>query len=235
MRAHSASSLNLLLLGDVELGKPIVIIGTGGSGRETLALLHDIERTNPGTWTFQGFLGLDEPPADLLDRLGADFLGDPRTLVERFPEAQAWSYALGIGNPQHRRAMDLSLTKQGLDPASLVHPSAFIGPDVAIGVGAVICANTVITTNVRIGESAQINIGCVIAHDARIGDYVTFAQSVNVAGNVTIEDDATIFTNASVIPGVHIGTNATIAAGAVVTKDVAPGTTVVGVPAKPLP
>ncbi len=212
-----------------------MIVGTGGSGRETFALLQDIERNRPGTWDFRGFLGLDDPPADLLDRIGADFLGDPRTLVERLPEAHGWAYTLGIGNPEHRRTMDQALTSQGLAPASLVHPSVLIGPDVRIGAGAIICANTVLTTNVRIGKSAQLNIGCVVAHDARIGDYVTFAQSVNVAGNVTIEDDATIFTNASVIPGVHVGTGATIAAGAVVTKGVPPRTTVAGVPAKPLP
>ena len=213
-------------------GQPIVIIGTGGSGRETLTLLHDIERDRPGTWDFQGFLGLDDPPADLLNRLGADFLGDPRTLVDRLPAASTWAYSLGIGNPQHRRAMDLSLTSQGLEPASLVHPSVRIGSDVEIGAGAVICANTVITTNVRIGESAQINIGCVIAHDARIGDYVTFAQSVNVAGNVTIEGDVTLFTNASLIPGVCVGSGATVGAGAVVTKEVPRDTTVAGVPAR---
>ena len=213
-------------------GKRIVIIGTGGSGRETLTLLHDIERNSPGTWDFRGFLGLDDPPAGLLDRLGADFLGDPRTLVERLQEARTWAYALGIGNPQHRRAMDRSLRKQGLEPASLVHPSALIGPDVEIGAGAVICANSVITTNVRIGASTQINIGCVIAHDARIGDYVTFAQSVNIAGNVTISENATLFTGATVLPSVWVGSDALVGAGSVVRNDVAPGSVVAGVPAK---
>jgi len=207
----------------------------GGSGRETFTLLADVERANPGTWDFRGFLGLDEPDGPLLERLGANFLGDPRDLVARIPEAATWSYALGIGFPRHRRAMDEALTAQRLTPASLIHPNALIGPDVEIGPGAVVCANTVITTNVRIGASAQINIGCVIAHDARIGDYVTFAQSVNVAGSVTIEDDVTIYTNASLIPGVTVGQGAIVGAGAVVTRDVAPGATVVGVPAKPLP
>ena len=202
-----------------------MIVGTGGSGRETYALLRDIECARPGTWDFRGFLGIDAPDADVLDRLGADFLGDPRDLAGRVPESVQWSYALGIGSPRHRRAMDLALTSQGLTPATLIHPSVLIGPDVEIGPGAVICAHTVITTNVRIGASAQVNIGCVIAHDARIGDYVTFAQGVNLAGNVAIGDDVTLFTGSMVLPGVSIGAGATLGAGAVVTKDVEAGTT----------
>lgn len=215
--------------------KDIVIVGTGGSGRETYGLLQDIDRAQPGTWRFRGFLGLHAPEDAILDRLNTDFLGDPRHLVARVPEAAQWSYALGIGTPLHRRAMDEALTGQGLSPAMLIHPTALIGPDVQIGRGTIICARTVITTNVRIGTSAQVNIGCVIAHDARIGNYVTFAQSVNVAGNVTIDDEATLFTGAMVLPGISVGIGATVGAGAVVTKDVANRTTVVGVPAKPRP
>lgn len=215
-------------------GQDIVIVGTGGSGRETYALLRDIERAQPGTWTFRGFLGLDTPDEATLARLGTDFLGDPTDVTDRIPEARTWLYALGIGNPGHRRAMDDALIGQGLRPASLIHPTALIGPDVEIGPGAVVCANTVITTNVRIGTSCQINIGCVIAHDTRIGDYVTFAQSVNIAGKTTIRDDATLFTRATLIPGVTIGAGATVGAGAVVVSDVAAGMTVAGVPARPL-
>jgi acetyltransferase-like isoleucine patch superfamily enzyme len=55
-----------------------------------------------------------------------------------------------------------------------------------------------------------------------------------VSGNVTIGAGATIGTGANVLPGVTIGEGAFVGAGAVVTKDVEPGQTVVGSPAKPI-
>ena len=55
-----------------------------------------------------------------------------------------------------------------------------------------------------------------------------------VAGQVLIEDEAVIGTNATVLPNLRIGSRAIIGAGAVVTHDVAPGTTVIGVPARPV-
>ncbi len=54
------------------------------------------------------------------------------------------------------------------------------------------------------------------------------------AHRVTIGHDVWIGHGAIVMPGVTVGTGAVVGAGAVVTKDVAPYTIVVGVPAKPL-
>ena len=212
----------------------VVIIGTGGAGREIYWLVQDVIMQPHSAIQFRGFVASDTPDSVLLDRLDAAFLGDPIDLVNRIPDSSDWFYSLGIGNPKHRRQMDEMLSQQGLKPFTLMHPTVQIGPDVDIGRGTVACANAVITTNVRIGVSAQLNIGCVVGHDARIGDYVTLAQSVNIAGNVTIGDHATIFTGAIVLPGVTIGEGSTIGAGAVVVGDVAPYSTVVGVPAKPL-
>ena len=51
---------------------------------------------------------------------------------------------------------------------------------------------------------------------------------------MTIGHDVWIGHGAVVLPGVTVGTGAVIGAGAIVTKDVAPYTIAVGVPAKPL-
>ncbi len=209
----------------------IVIVGTGGSARETLVLLRDIQRESPGLWDFRGFVAPHDPEPGVLERLGARFLGDPQTYAAR--EVNDCAFVVGIGNPRYRRTMDDTMTGLGFEATTLVHPSAHIGDDVTVGLGSTICAFSVLTTNIRIGKSAQINIGCVVAHDARIGDYLTLAQSVNIAGNVTIGDDVTLHTQAIVDRGRTIGSNAVVGSGSVVTRDIDAGVTALGVPARP--
>jgi UDP-2-acetamido-3-amino-2,3-dideoxy-glucuronate N-acetyltransferase len=51
----------------------------------------------------------------------------------------------------------------------------------------------------------------------------------------TVERRASLGSGAIILGGVRIGAGATVGAGAVVTRDVAPGATVVGSPARPLP
>lgn len=107
-----------------------------------------------------------------------------------------------------------------------------------MGVGAVMCENVMVTSNVKIGKYFQGNIYSYIAHDCQIGDFVTFAPRVSCNGNVRIEDHAYIGTGAVLRQGTAdkplvIGEGAVVGMGAVVTKDVAPHTTVVGNPARP--
>lgn len=212
----------------------LVIVGTGGSARELLGLLRDIQRHEPGTWDFVGFVAPDPPEPGLLERLKAPFLGEPVGLSERLPQVRDCSFTVGIGNPAYRREMDAVLAREGLRPVTLIHPTALIGDDVDIGEGSTVAAYSVLTTNIRIGLSAQVNIGCVIGHDARIGDYLTLAQSVNIAGNVTIGDNVTLHTQAMVNRARSIGSDCVIGSGAVVVGDIEPGVTAVGVPARPL-
>ena len=72
-----------------------------------------------------------------------------------------------------------------------------------------------------------------------IGDFVTFAPGVMCNGNVHIDDHAYIGTGAILKQGtpdkpLRIGRGAVVGMGAVVTKDVAPGETVIGNPARPM-
>jgi acetyltransferase EpsM len=58
--------------------------------------------------------------------------------------------------------------------------------------------------------------------------------NASFGGAVVVEDYASIGVGSSIKPGVTIGKGAVVGVGAVVIKDVEPGTTVVGVPAKPI-
>ena len=51
---------------------------------------------------------------------------------------------------------------------------------------------------------------------------------------MVVEDYVSIGVGASIKPGVRLGEGAVVGVGAAVVKDVEPGTTVVGVPAKPI-
>lgn len=107
--------------------------------------------------------------------------------------------------------------------------------------------------NIHLGRNIYINANCVILDSGRveIGDGTMIGPGAQIycadhhrnvdlrrkgverALPVTIGKDVWIGGCAILLPGVVIGDEAIIGAGAVVTKDVAPGASVVGNPAKP--
>jgi sugar O-acyltransferase (sialic acid O-acetyltransferase NeuD family) len=111
--------------------------------------------------------------------------------------------------------------------------------DVELGVGAALCPFVTLTSNIRIGQHFHANLYSYVEHDCVIGDFVTFAPGVMCNGNVHIEDYVYIGAGAVIKQGspsspLVIGRGAIVGMGAVVTKNVPPGVTVVGSPARPL-
>lgn len=112
-----------------------------------------------------------------------------------------------------------------------------VGDEVIIGQGGILQPFVTLTSNIVIGRCFHANIYSYVAHDCQIGDFVTFAPGVMCNGNVHIDDGAYIGTGAVLRQGtpekpLTIGAGAIVGMGAVVTKDVPPGVTVVGNPAR---
>ncbi len=86
-------------------------------------------------------------------------------------------------------------------------------------------------------DPVTIGSGCVVADGVFVGssdhDRVDRHQ-VHGSGPITIGDRVFLGQRCVVLGGVTIGDGATVGAHAVVTRDVAPGQTVVGVPARPV-
>ena len=80
-------------------------------------------------------------------------------------------------------------------------------------------------------ELITIGDGTIIGYNATILTHEFTADEWR-RGPVSIGSAVLIGANATVLPGVTIGNGAVVAAGAVVTRDVAPGATVAGVPAR---
>ncbi len=145
---------------------------------------------------------------------------------------------IAVAEPATRRTIAARCMGQGLQFAHVAASTVKSYDDVRIGTGAILCENVLLTSNIRIGVHFHCNIYSYVAHDCVIGDFVTFAPRVNCNGNVHIEDDVYVGTGAFIKQGIGmpltIGRGAVIGMGAVVTKDVPPGSVIIGNPGKPV-
>lgn len=107
-----------------------------------------------------------------------------------------------------------------------------------IGTRCKIQSHTFICDGVRIGDRVFVGHGVMFINDRRPRaanpDGSLQADADWELSETVVEDGASIGSGATILCGIRIAAGAQVGAGAVVTRDVAPGSTVVGNPARPI-
>jgi sugar O-acyltransferase (sialic acid O-acetyltransferase NeuD family) len=202
----------------------VIVIGGGGHAKvlvSTLLLCHK---------SILGFvdLNLDLPPL-----LGARHLGNDSAVLGHRPGSVQLVNGVGsINCTRNRRNVYDRFVQRQYCFATVVHPSAVVAPEVQIEDGVQVLAGAVVQAGCRLGANVIVNTGARVDHDCIIDSHVHVAPGVTLCGAVHVCTGAHIGAGATVIQGIRIGAGSLVGAGAVVIKDVSPGVTTVGVPAK---
>jgi sugar O-acyltransferase (sialic acid O-acetyltransferase NeuD family) len=195
-------------------GAGLVLIGSGGFGRETAAAARD------GGFDGEVHGFLDDNP----DRAGAMLAGlpvlGPLEVLAEFPDALV---VITTGRPDNYTSRAAIVTRLGLPSSrygTVVHPRASLAPDTEVGPGSVVLAGAVATTGVRIGSHVAVMPQVLLTHDDSVEDFATLAGGVSLAGNVHVGMGAYVGAGALVRQGLKLGAWSMIGMGSLVLEDV---------------
>jgi sugar O-acyltransferase (sialic acid O-acetyltransferase NeuD family) len=191
-------------------------------------LLEVISASGKDPLEIAGFID-DNPVTHGRDVFGYKVLGDSDLLRGQFNGAYVANNV--AASTKSRHAVARKIEQAGARHYSSIHPGVELGC-ASIGEGAIIQEGCLISPYVKLGKHCLLNLGTIIAHECTIGDACFFGPRATLNGRVTVGNEVYIGSSAVLLPNVKIGDGATVGAGAVVTRDVEPGATVVGVPAR---
>lgn len=207
----------------------IAIVGAGGHGLSTLAL---IKSDSKAEYNVLGFiddtLEVGTEIFDGLEVLGAISNCDKYLPISTF-------LALGIGGPwplKARAEIFNLLSGLGFSFPTLIHKSASIDLGVEIASGVQVHSNSVVRIGSIIGKNVLINTGVLVEHGCEIGNHSSLATGSILCGNVKVGSKTFVGAGAVVIQNISIGNEVLVGASTLVRKDVESNSQVIGVPGR---
>jgi acetyltransferase EpsM len=195
----------------------VVIIGAGQHGRVVLGLVLATGLTVTAFY--------DDDPAKWGLQIGGACVIGPISELGLAPKSKA---IIAIGDNRVRKRI---AERCDLDWVTLVHPFTAVDPSAVLGVGTIVLPGTVVLAGATMGSHVIVNAGSIINHNARAESY-SHVSDAHLGAGASLGEGALLAVGALVIPRITVGAWAIVGAGAVAIRDVPPGVTVIGVPAR---
>jgi sugar O-acyltransferase (sialic acid O-acetyltransferase NeuD family) len=204
----------------------------GSNFVDAIRLVHEINAYEP-TWEIVGFIDDNQ---ELVNARIYDYkvLGNHEYLkqhISRFPDVYIFN---NVNNSiDVHKLIGKRIDALKVKVASLIHPD--INTEyVTIGKGVFIPQGCIIGCNTIIGDYVTFRYGAIISHDVKIGDYTFIGPGAVCTSHTVIEPETYFGACSTTINGVTIGRGSVVGASTLINKNVPPGATVIGIPAREL-
>lgn len=208
--------------------KDVVIVGAGGFGREMFGYVKDCMSAGKD-WKIKGFID-DNPGALSGYRYDAEIISS----LDDYHPAPNDVLVCAIGMPKPKKRAVEKLLSRGAKFATLVHPAAHVGSNVALGEGVVICPFVSLNCDICVGDFAMINISAGCGHDSRIGAFATISGFCDITGYCQVGEGAFLASHVCMRPSSKIGNWASVGIGSSVIVSIKDNESAFGNPAIPL-
>lgn len=197
----------------------VVVLGAGGHAKVIIATLEAAG--------YEVVAAFDDDQA----KRGRALIGVPiKGTLDDFAQSGYERAVIAIGDNSTRSRLAEQFPHAGW--VTVIHPRACVHSSVKVGAGTVIFAGAIVQPDTVIGAHVIVNTAATIDHDCLVDDLAHIAPGAHLAGGVRIHRGALLGIGAAVAPLRTVGEWATVGAGAAVVDDIAPGATVVGLPAR---
>lgn len=177
-----------------------LIFGAGKLGHQCLRLL----RAHCPDRPVMGFVD-DSRPAGAPVADGLVTLGGLEDCAARWHADSQLVFAIGYADMAARlRALDRALAA-GWRLATLVHPRAWVEPDVQLGEGCIVCAGAIVDKGARLGAGCYVDIGVLVGEDGAIGRANYLSAGANLGGSVRMGDGNFVGMDATIVTDMTVG------------------------------
>jgi len=192
-----------------------VLLGAGGHARVVRALAEAMGMRLIGVCDPAGIVGQDW--------FGLRLLGGDEALSGLDPGKVVLLNGVGkMPGGLNRARLQADWSRRGYAFPFLVHPMAWLAPDVQLEPGVQVMAGAIVQPGCSLGAGCIVNTKASLDHDGDLGPDVHVAPGATLCGDVRVGAGAFIGAGATLIQGLRIGAGAVIGAGALVTRDVPP-------------